>query len=228
MLLQKSSREALDISLKDHVVIIDEAHNLMDAISGLFSVEISLTELRKSRAQTGIYLQKFRNRLKGKNRVYVTQAVRLIDSLVGYLEKIKEQVKSSEGPVSIVDLLTGKGVDQINLYKLSKYLQESKLARKVDGYAIHIEEKQLAKPSAPTTPTLTKVQSFFQCLTYPAAEGRFFFSKTVNEDVVLKYLLLDSTNHFKEIVEEARAVILAGGTMSPASLPVFLTDVAKL
>lgn len=86
LLLQKSAREALGLSVKGHVVIIDEAHNLMDAISGIHGVEVSLRQLKRARAQLGVYLQKFRNRLKGKNRVYVAQVVRVIDSLVGYLE----------------------------------------------------------------------------------------------------------------------------------------------
>lgn len=86
LLLQKSAREALGISLKGHVVIVDEAHNLMDAISGIHGVEISLRQLRRARAQLGIYLQKFRNRLKGKNRVYIAQVTRVVDSLTGFLE----------------------------------------------------------------------------------------------------------------------------------------------
>jgi chromosome transmission fidelity protein 1 len=86
LLLQKSARDALGISLKGHVVIIDEAHNLMDAISGIHGVEVSLKQLKRARAQLGVYLQKFRNRLKGKNRVYIAQVVRVIDSLIGYLD----------------------------------------------------------------------------------------------------------------------------------------------
>ncbi|KAK4994774.1 ATP-dependent DNA helicase chl1, partial [Cryomyces antarcticus] len=54
-------------------------------------------------------------------------------------------------------------------------------------------------------------------LTNPSAEGRFFYSKTEDKGTCLKYMLLDPQNHFREIVEEARAVVLAGGTMSPMS-----------
>jgi chromosome transmission fidelity protein 1 len=86
LLLQKSAREALKLNLTGHVVIIDEAHNLMDAIAGIEGVEVSLSQLKRARTQLGGYLQKFRNRLKGKNRVYVAQVVRVIDSLAGYLE----------------------------------------------------------------------------------------------------------------------------------------------
>lgn len=66
--------------------MVDEAHNLMDAIAGIYGVSVSLTQLKRSRAQLGVYLQKFRNRLKGKNRVYVAQVVRMLDSLAGCLE----------------------------------------------------------------------------------------------------------------------------------------------
>jgi len=100
LLLQKSAREALGLSLKGHVIIIDEAHNLMDAVSGIHSVEVSLNQLKRARAQIAAYLQKFRNRLKGKNRVYVAQVVRVIDSLSGYLEgRLAVQVGSAFAPL---------------------------------------------------------------------------------------------------------------------------------
>jgi len=229
-LLQKSAREALGLSLKGHVVIIDEAHNVMDAITSIHSITISLSQLKRSRAQLGVYLQKFRNRLKGKNRVYVTQVVRLLDSLAACLQNKEANTKQGECIVKTADLLVGKGVDQINLYKLMHYLQESKLARKVEGYIIDAEEREKKevsvglrqpdeKKTEPSVPVLTHVQGFLATLTDPAPEGRFFFERSEDDkDVRLKYRLLDPTHHFQEIVEDARAVILAGGTMSPVSL----------
>lgn len=208
-------------------MIIDEAHNLMDAISSLHSITVSLHQLKRSRAQLGVYLQKFRTRLKGKNRVYVTQLVRLLDSLAAYLQQNAAVAKERGSLVNAVDLLTGKGVDQINLYKLMHYLQESKLARKVDGYIVDVEERAMKDASAgagqpdrnhteASLPVLTHIQGFLSILADPAAEGRFFFERSEDDrDVRLKYMLLDPTYHFREVVEDARAVILAGGTMSP-------------
>jgi chromosome transmission fidelity protein 1 len=190
----------------------------MDAISNIHSVTITQAQLKRCRAQLGIYLQKFRNRLKGKNRVYVTQVVRLLDSLSGFLEEKGSSRRESEGAVNVTDLMSGKGVDQINLYKLMRYLVDSKLARKVEGYIAHTEEHGPVAPSKlhmSISPVLTHVQSFLQVLTNPASEGRFFYEKSDSGDVSLKYMLLDPTHHFKGVVEEARAVILAGGTMSP-------------
>ena len=208
-------------------MIIDEAHNLMDTISSLHSITISLPQLKRSRAQLSVYLQKFRNRLKGKNRIYVTQLVRLLDSLAACLARNAISAKERGSMVKAVDLLGGKGVDQINLHKLIHYLQESKLARKVDGYIVDAEERAKKDASAESgeldrshteasIPVLTHIQGFLSILADPAAEGRFFFENADNDwDVRLKYMLLDPTYYFREVVEDARAVILAGGTMSP-------------
>lgn len=208
------------------MIIVDEAHNLMDTISSIHSIAVTQGQLQRCRSQLSVYLHKFRNRLKGKNRVYVAQVVRLIDSVSGYLESKMSEKRSSEGIVDVGHLMAGKGVDQINLYRLMRYLQKSKLARKVEGYTLHAEEKQSISQSrmereahVSTTPVLTHIQSFLQALTNPATEGRFFYEKDEKNDLSLKYMLLDPTHHFKEIVEDARAVILAGGTMSPVRFP---------
>ncbi|KAL1962787.1 hypothetical protein VTN77DRAFT_9156 [Rasamsonia byssochlamydoides] len=217
LLLQRSAREALNLSVKNHVVIIDEAHNLMDAISNIHSVVVTLDQLRTALSQLTIYARKYRTRLKGKNRVYVTQIIRLVSSIADNLQSIAESQKSMEGVVQYSDLVAGKGVDQINPHKLSRYLQESNLARKVDGYVDYSQQKDGGQPREKTTvPVLFQVQSFILSLMNPSAEGRLFFIKG-DGSVQLKYMLLDPTNHFREIVEDARAVILAGGTMSPMS-----------
>lgn len=231
LLLQKTAREALGLSLKDHVIIIDEAHNLMDAILGIYTVEVSLAQLQRAREQLTIYLQKFRNKLKGKNRVYVTQVIRLLDSLSLFLQTASKS-KNASGTVQAPELLQGKGVDQINLYKLMHYLRESKLARKVEGYVSYQKQTEQTTKNKDgssssssssskqthdiTLPVLTHIQSFFQIMTNPEREGRFFHESTDDPTKSkLKYLLLDPSEHFREIVEDARAVILAGGTMSP-------------
>jgi chromosome transmission fidelity protein 1 len=278
LLLQKSARDALDLSLKGHVIVVDEAHNLMDAIAGIYSVSVTLDQVQQARAQVTAYLLKFRNKLKGQNRVYVAQIVRILDSIISYLQSKFADAKATDGVADIGALMSGKGVDQINIYKLCRYLQESRLARKVDGYTTYSEQSQqdaakdgsnieqlLGRPprtktepdlketsrkvlpakrellkkvkangdkvlgginvensgakqhASHTVPVLTHVQSFMVSLMSPSAEGRFFYSRE-ETGIVLKYMLLDPTFHFKEIVEDARAVVLAGGTMSPVSL----------
>ncbi|KAH8727829.1 helicase C-terminal domain-containing protein [Phaeosphaeriaceae sp. PMI808] len=228
LLLQKSARDALGLSLKGHVVIIDEAHNLMDAIAGIYSVSVTLDQTQQARTQLTIYLQKFRNKLKGKNRVYVAQTIRILDSIIAYLNTVDRDAEATNGLVDMLSIMAGKGVDQVNIFKLNLYLQESRLARKVDGYTAYSDtvasgatssndKKASDKTPRQNVPVLMHVQAFLLSLMNPSAEGRFFYSKEDNSSATLRYMLLDPTFHFKDIVEEARAVVLAGGTMSPMS-----------
>ncbi|KAF2027273.1 DNA repair helicase [Setomelanomma holmii] len=225
---EKSTRDALGLSLKDHVVIIDEAHNLLDAIAGIYSVSVTLEQVQQARLQLTIYLQKFRNKLKGKNRVYIAQTVRILDSIISYLTRIVSDTASKTGLVDMLSIMSSKGLDQINVFKLNTYLQESRLARKVDGYTAYCESQATVVAGVRTKetsernpghniPVLMHVQAFLLSLTNPSAEGRFLFSTEDSSSISLKYMLLDPTFHFKDIVEEARAVVLAGGTMSPMS-----------
>ena len=200
----------------------------MDAIAGIYSVSVTLEQVQQARAQLTAYLHKFRNKLKGKNRVYVAQTVRILDSIIAYLQSMDGNAKGVDGLVDMAAIMSGKGVDQINIYKLNTYLQESRLARKVDGYTVFAEQAENASVQTSTTksiksgprhtvPVLMHVQSFLLSLMNPSSEGRFFYSKEEAAGTTLRYMLLDPTYHFKDIVEEARAIVLAGGTMSPMS-----------
>ncbi|ETN45463.1 uncharacterized protein HMPREF1541_09295 [Cyphellophora europaea CBS 101466] len=213
LLLQKSAREALGVSVKDNVVVIDEAHNLMDAIADTFSITLRLTQIQIATQQVTGYVQRFKNKLKGKNRVYVTQVIRLLNSITDCLGRIGENLQRQDVIVTASQLMSGKGVDQIKPHKLLQYLQESKLAYKVEGYT---ELKDKDNKGGQHKGLLMHFQSFLAALMNPDAEGRFFASRQ-DGNVVVRYTLLDPKEHFREIVQEARAVILAGGTMSPMS-----------
>ena len=212
LLLQKSAREALGLSVKRHVVIIDEAHNLMDAIADTFSVAMTSSQLDKAISQVTMYAQRFKTRLKGKNRVYLTQLIRLMVSINENLRRQPTGTGEKEIEVSANQLMAGKGVDQIRPQKLVRYLQQSKLAYKVEGYIASAGQgTQSQSPGL-----LMTLQSFLIVLMNPSKEGRFFYFQQ-NQTISVRYVLLDPREHFRDIVEEARAVILAGGTMSPMS-----------
>ncbi|KAH8645803.1 helicase C-terminal domain-containing protein [Xylariales sp. PMI_506] len=225
LLLQKTAREALGIKLEGNIVIVDEAHNIMDAVANVYAAEISLSELRRGRQMLGVYVKRFGKKLKGENRVMVAQVARVVDGLSEWLgEAIK--LKAEHSIVDTNSLLKSKGVDQINLYKLIQYIQESKLAYKIEGYATHVEEQgdpaTSGRPKS-STPVLHNLLSFLISLTNLSSEGRIFYHKVpattsvsaTQPDIKLSYLLLSPTHAFSSVASSARAIILAGGTMSP-------------
>ncbi|KAI9758269.1 MAG: 60S ribosomal protein L28 [Chaenotheca gracillima] len=225
LLLQKSAREALGLSVKGNVVIIDEAHNLMDAITNIHSIRVSLDQFLAAEDDLICYHTKFRSRLKGRNLVYIKQITRLLSAIIAYLKSYAEKSAKSDGFVNPSDLLAEKGADQINIHAVLRYLKESKLPMKLESWRAHLKKKAHSAPRKGVDPsnaepeareeTLTHVQNFLHALANPSAEGRFLYIAPKNGPPCLKYLLLDPSYHFREIVEEARAVILAGGTMSP-------------
>lgn len=235
LLLQKSAREALGIKLEGNIVIIDEAHNIMDAVANVYAAEIRLSELKRARQMLSVYVKRFGKKLKGENRVMVAQVAKVVDSLSEWLlGTLKEKVGSSleeswllltgfQGDHGIADangLLKARGADQLNLYQLIRYIQESKLAYKVESYASHVQEQESVESqlkSSPSAPVLHTLVSFLTALTNLSTEGRVFYEKIHDKvpDIKLSYMLLSPTHAFSSIASSARAVILAGGTMSP-------------
>ena len=217
LLLQRSARETLKLDLKDQVIIIDEAHNLIDAISNANSTTVSLSQVNRSIAGLTSYVQTYRNRLKGKNRVYVAQIIRLLHSVAKCAAEKLQSAPIAEQIILVSELMAGKGVDQINTHKLSVYLQESKLALKVEGFTRTRKDRyQITKNKDETMhlDDLTSSQAFLLSMMNPSAEGVIYLSSG-ELGPILRYSLLDPKNHFRDIVEDARAIILVGGTMTP-------------
>lgn len=102
------------------------------------------------------------------------------------------------------------------MFELIQYVQESKLAFKIESYASHVEEQD-SKAHKSSTPVLHSLVSFLVALTNLSSEGRIFYQKSPGPDIQLSYLLLSPTHAFSSVASSARAVILAGGTMSPFS-----------
>ncbi len=102
LLLQKNAREALGIKLEGNVVIIDEAHNIMDAVANVHAADIRRSELRRARAMLNVYVKRFGKKLNGGNRVMVGQLGRVIEALTEWMDgAFKAKVKlATLSPVS--------------------------------------------------------------------------------------------------------------------------------
>lgn len=86
LLLQKSARDALGVKLEGNVVIVDEAHNIMDAVSNVHAAELRLSDLKRGRGMLGVYVKRFGKKLKGVNRVNVGRVGRIIEGLTAWTE----------------------------------------------------------------------------------------------------------------------------------------------
>lgn len=213
MLLQKQTRDFLGIDLKNSIVIIDEAHNLIDTITHIYSADVSLNSLKLVKLGLKHYMKKFYLKLSVGNRVNLTKLTKLVSSLYKFIQSKSSNVKSGD-EVLRDEIFALDSSDLLNYYTMDEYFNKSKIAYKLESYMAKIDEK--FKPSL-QSPVLFKIRSFIQCLSNPMKSGKFFFDKEQGDEISLKYLLLDPSEDFKDIVDECKCVLLAGGTMAPMS-----------
>ncbi|KAF9219229.1 DNA repair helicase [Gyrodon lividus] len=237
LLLQKTAREALGIDLSNQVVIIDEAHNLIPTLLSMSSVRVTSHVLSTSLKQVAVYYQKFRTRLSAVHSLHLKRLIGYLDAMRKVMEDWKVS-KSKAGPytaegrtgvMTIPDFMhrLGRTVEGTNLLEVAAYLKQSKVARKISGYADMISSKE-AQGSVPkkqsstrATPPLHVVETFMIGISSAREDGRVIFAimgdSTQSEELEMKYQLLNPSSTFHEVVDTARSVILAGGTMSPMS-----------
>ncbi|KAL1665780.1 helicase C-terminal domain-containing protein [Schizophyllum commune] len=248
LLFQKSAREALGIDLKDQIVVIDEAHNAIPTLLSLSTTSLPLSQIRLSLAQVTTYLAKFKTRLKHVHVLSLRRLTVFLESLVACVEgwgggegpgqpatkpthltlPPKTEIMTPNDFVSRL----GKKVEGINLLEVERYLKASRIARKISGYCLELEEVAegtdeenvegadggyIARKRKGMVPPLHAVEDFMVSLSGMNDDGRISFIRNANGSLEVRYQLLNPEPNFAEVVDEARAVVLAGGTMSPMS-----------
>ncbi|KAJ9479653.1 ATP-dependent DNA helicase CHL1 [Pseudozyma hubeiensis] len=261
LLLQKDARNALGISLEACVVLIDEAHNLIDTILSTHSVSVDSRQIAQASKQIDTYLEKFALRLKGSNEQNLRKVRKVLSSMSTFFADRASTSKGNNEVVmtaaELVSRLTGN-LDQINLVTLEKWLKETQIARKVSGYADkhnrkaadqvtatahqsngkrhaanksrHSSNVSIPNAAVETAPSaggsaissMHAIESFILSLANRTEDGRVVLNSgtdaATGETIVrAKYQLLNPSHAFKSLVDEARSVILAGGTMEPMS-----------
>lgn len=257
-LLHEGTREALGIDLRGNIVIMDEAHNLIDTVNSIHSVELTFAKSSQALSQLSLYLDKYRSRLKAKNIIYIEKVQAILRSILKYLnpnnassmqatpENAKPQGQASKSAVephgssdsgevsaSIVrlnDFLFASGLDTHNLFKIEKYLKDSDVIHKVQGFCqtaqveitdvkrkqtvqIQLDESEFEKHR----PALGIVASFLATLTSQSRDACLLVSRHATQPKLssMKYILLNPELQFQSILRDSRALILAGGTLQP-------------
>ncbi|WAQ92847.1 hypothetical protein PtA15_17A329 [Puccinia triticina] len=237
LLLQHSSREALGISLEKNVVIVDEAHNLIDSVLGIHTVSLSNNLINQIHEAFETYVNKFSLKLKGTNLAYLKHLLRVFNCLLNFSKNWSKNIPPNklrhEEIITTNTLLENSRVlDQLNVLELERYLQESKIINKVAGYATKgakLEDKRRnpqqgdSKCSRSRSALVTafyKIQAFILAMSNADQDGRILMvsERSTLADpptVTIKYQLLDPSSSFSDIVSQARSIVLAGGTMAP-------------
>ncbi|KAI8507709.1 DEAD H (Asp-Glu-Ala-Asp His) box helicase 11 [Branchiostoma belcheri] len=262
-LLHKHTREVTGIKLAGNVVIIDEAHNLVDTITGIHSVEITGGQIARAYSQLTQYAQRYKSRLLAKNLRYIKQILHVLKHFImclgGKAGQCPEEPSTGVPKVhlqTINDFLFTAGMDNINLFKLngfvekyqpsvtlqtavdtkadsgggassvSKFLQQIKQGspqqtggtQESDTQSLSSADSKEETPHHQSSSSFMHIEAFLLALTNADKDGRVVINKQARlSQSSLRFLLLNPALHFSDIVQQARAVVMAGGTMQPVS-----------
>lgn len=230
MILHKRTREQLGIDIKNSVLIIDEAHNLIDTISAIHSAEITLDKIQAVKEQLDGYRSRYLPRFNPKTALQLNQLIFVAKRL---LSVIKAMPQNETKMILTVDLINEAELFDISLVDLIKFVENTRLAHKVHGFAMQQAKKKFMekqkKPlekdkqdkSKKSSDSIEKTEefkppsnsirpfiNFLECLLEDFEDGRVIVSTKVESLPFLKYLVLNPGAHFKEINDSCRSVSL--------------------
>ncbi|XP_038900273.1 ATP-dependent DNA helicase DDX11 isoform X1 [Benincasa hispida] len=240
-LLSKSSRESLGLVLKNSIVIIDEAHNLADSLISMHDSKITYLQLENVHHHMERYFERFCSLLGPGNRRYIQTLIIVTQALLkllhneeaSYVEPCQSNSTGKNGTLdysmAINDFLFSLNIDNINFVKLLQYIKESNIMHKVSGYGERIisPRNDLGMKTSGECYEKESTLSSFRALADMLlslinfdGDGKVIISKNRPTSLgerggYIKFVMLTGDKIFSEVVDQAHAVVLAGGTLQP-------------
>ncbi|CAL7940588.1 unnamed protein product [Xylocopa violacea] len=255
-ILHENTRISSGINLKGNILIIDEAHNLLEAIERMHSVSITGRNLLHCYSQLSQYQKRFQHLFSAKNVLSLCQLCFCLKKLLtvfgGSTKSNPDDINTESSPklykIEEFEIITE--IDTVNIFELLKFIKNSRLTHKLQGFMEQYDtnlkiqkhdvrahgvkeflnsiktksiESNISNTIVNTVSDgersnnpIMAIISFLECLKNCCADGRIFVipGPTIGQSII-KFLLLNPAAHFHDIVRDARAVILAGGTMAP-------------
>lgn len=248
------------------MVLIDEAHNVPEALRQLHSSQLSLPVIEAAIQQLTRYTQTYAQRLAGRNLMYLGNLRKVLQAFSKYLKqnqkqqqginpktknnndkennqsRVKGDTKTTGAAVnhskrtlqSTGEFILELKIDNVNLFKLLRYLEHSRLSQKLLGFTRarggnhgddnHQDQQDINGGLSKHVSAMSIVQTFLEKLNLKGQEGKIVThwpttqASGDNDRVqhpTLRYVLLQPASCFENILEEAHALALVGGTLSP-------------
>eukprot|EP00986_Skeletonema_menzelii_P010471 scaffold5088_cov133-Skeletonema_menzelii.AAC.2 len=246
-LLSPQARQSVGLSIANALVVIDEAHNIPETLRALSSCKLSMQVAEAALAQLLAYTRKYSERLAGRNLFYLGQIRKILMAMIKFLKRGSSQdddgrlgtnnnsVQRKE-MIAAVDLMFSLKLDNINLFSILRYLKKSRLSQKLLGFVNHTAAATTTDnvPNEPApqrlefmskhVSSMSIFETFLEKLSGTSREGKIIIewpseetSTTGNISPTLRFVQIHSASQLDNVVEEAHAVILAGGTLRPFS-----------
>lgn len=138
LLLQRNSRQQLGIDLRGAIIIVDEAHNLLDTIAQLHSSELSVAQLQLAKQQISGYKERYARRLSSANLLRINQLIFVVRQLLKLLETKPEQEQKATRMLRTYELTAEGDFYNIDLHALLQFCSRTRFAQKLQGFAAQL------------------------------------------------------------------------------------------
>lgn len=181
--------ETINLDIRNSVLIIDEAHNLPDAISGLNSIDLPLTSVIASISE----VKKLIDEEELRNR-----AIKILRGLQTYMVKLGKVLEEE----TMVSLELG---DVLQFFEDFQAI--------TDSYYEIIRKKRSAGLPIPYTP-LSRLLDFHRAILNKVSGFSVFLARD-EQGVSLVYKCVDPSVVSSSVINEANGVVLMSGTLPP-------------
>lgn len=231
-LFHAGTREALGISLKGAYIVVDEAHNLVDALNNLYTITLTDEEVKISLKK----ISKFRKNINKKNKTQ-PEEIQPNPEKAEFEEKevVLSKVEETKFATKLINILTpinGKLSSQDpSIHKMNDFQITLRISDFNPFQVINwAKERRLVylmchrgKPEnrVKKSQALRNFLSFVETMGYTDDMG--IVTLEPSKDIPNKprkpgkitYMLLNPSTVFTEVADEAESVILVGGTLKP-------------
>ncbi|CAH8611786.1 unnamed protein product [Dicrocoelium dendriticum] len=146
-LLQPKTRVASGLCLRDAVVIVDEAHNLLDATTSCISTLLQASDLQNTLDVFRAYQTHYRTRFSALLSLRLRQLIHFSQQLLSLLSSGKRAEVPSVRIVTVSKLLAEADVDNVSLFQLIDCLRTKHFVTKLAGFARWYSTKSCASLS---------------------------------------------------------------------------------
>ena len=226
-LFQKDTREALNIKLSNTYIIIDEAHNLVDALNQMNTVtlekddfqiitdalkdyQIRIAKTRKLEMNIDPTLEDAPEKIpppdspSEKRMDAKKEMLREIQLINNYARNLHSTLKKDLLPVmEMIEFQTEAKVENENPIPMIDFAKEKSLVYRITKP--YDDAKRLK-----TTNAFRKFFQFLDVSLNPDSFGRVLIQK----DKSICYMLLNPSKVFEQVLE-SKSIILVGGTLQP-------------
>jgi len=211
-ILHKKTRHSLGIKLEGNPLVFDEAHNVIDAVNSVHSATLAGGAVSAASQQLSSYVERYKGRLSASNMRYASQVLRLL----GALNKALAAPIKSKGAVlySLNDFLFEYKIDHFNLFEVEEWFSRSLIVRKLQGF---IEQAAEPTDGIEQRGAMRQVEALLMALNNSDGDGHLFVTLGEDGKKSIRYVMLNAAVNFEELIGEAAAVVLAGGTLKPTN-----------